>query len=428
MDAIERIHAFDRFGSILGLERMNLLMEKLGNPQKNLKVIHVAGTNGKGSVCRYLYEALRANGYRTGLYISPFIQSFHERIQANGSFISHEELQQYTQAVVEKTEEMVKEGYDSPTEFEVVTAIAFLYFAAKKTDFVILEVGLGGSGDSTNIIETPLISVITSISYDHMQQLGTTLAQIAGEKAGIIKQGVPVVSNVPQREAAAVIAKTAYEKGCVLHDASKIKYGIRSQSAEGSIFDMELYGTDYSNVEISMPGAHQVENAKTALLVLEILRKQCIINVERSKLYEGIKQARQPGRFEVFPGNPCIVLDGAHNEAGAESLAKTMEACFSGKRILTVCGMLADKETEKIAFWLSKISQNVLAAEPDNPRKLPAADLAELLQNQGCQCETAGSAEAAFQMAMEHETKPDVILFAGSLYLIGDIRGKLEHV
>lgn len=428
MDAIERIHAFDRFGSILGLERMNLLMEKLGDPQKELKVIHVAGTNGKGSVCRYLYEALRANGYRTGLYISPFIQSFHERIQANGSFISPKELQQYTREVVGKAEEMVKEGHDSPTEFEVVTAIAFLFFAAKKTDFVILEVGLGGRGDSTNIIEKPLISVITSISYDHMQQLGTTLAQIAGEKAGIIKQGVPVVSNVPQREAAAVIAKTAYEKGCILHDASKLKYTVRSQSAEGSVFDMEIDGTDYRDVEISMAGQHQIENAKTALLVLEILRKQCIITIRRDKLYAGMKQARQPGRFEVFPGNPCIVLDGAHNEAGAKSLAETMAACFPGKRIVTVCGMLADKETEKIACWLGKISKDMIAAEPDNPRKLPAGDLAELLKKQGCTCETAESGKAALQMAMEHEIKPDVILFAGSLYLIGDIRGSLKHV
>lgn len=428
MDAIERIHKFDRFGSILGLERMSLLMEKLGNPQKELKVIHVAGTNGKGSVCRYLYEALMANGYRTGLYISPFIQSFNERIQANGSFISHEELQQYTEAVVEKTEEMVSEGYDSPTEFEVVTAIAFLYFAAKKTDFVILEVGLGGRGDSTNIIEKPLISVITSISYDHMQQLGATLAQIAGEKAGIIKQGVPVVSNVPQREAAAVIAKTAYEKGCILYDASKLKYAVRSQSAQGSVFDMEIDGTDYRNVEISMAGQHQMENAKTALLVLEILRKQCIITIRRDKLYEGIKQARQPGRFEVFPGAPCFVLDGAHNEAGAESLAKTMASCFPDKRIVTVCGMLADKETEKIAFWLGQISKNMIAAEPDNPRKLPARQLAELLKKQGCSCETAESGEDALRMAREHEIKPDVILFAGSLYLIGDIRGKLKHV
>ena len=164
MDAIERIHEFDRFGMILGLERMNVLLEKLGHPEKDLRVIHVAGTNGKGSVCRYMYEALKENGYKVGLYTSPFIECFNERIQYDGGMISDEELSIYTKMAVEKTEEMVREGYDSPTEFEVVTAVAFLYYAAKQTDFVILEVGLGGTGDSTNVIEKPLISIITSIS------------------------------------------------------------------------------------------------------------------------------------------------------------------------------------------------------------------------------------------------------------------------
>ena len=216
MDAIKRIHEFERFGSVLGLERMEILLAKLGNPHRDLKAIHVAGTNGKGSVCRYLYEALQENGYRVGLYISPFIRRFNERIQFDGQEISDEDLESCSRKVLEKAEEMVREGADSPTEFEVVTAIAFLYFAEKKADFVILEVGLGGRGDSTNVVEKPLISIITSISYDHMDRLGSTLEEIAGEKAGIIKDGVPVVSNVDQREAAAVIARIAYQKGCVL--------------------------------------------------------------------------------------------------------------------------------------------------------------------------------------------------------------------
>lgn len=431
MDAIETIHKFERFGSILGLERMNLLLEKLGNPEKELSVIHVAGTNGKGSVCRYLYEALRENGYKVGLYTSPFIESFYERIQVDGRFISEEELEKYTEITVQRTEEMVKEGYDSPTEFEVVTAIAFLYFAAQRTDFVILEVGLGGRGDSTNVIKKPLISVITSISYDHMQQLGNTLAEIAGEKAGIIKEGVPVVSNVPQREAAAVIARKAYEKGCVLHDASRQKYRVTEESARGSSFDMVIDGTDYSGLRIAMPGRHQIENAKTALIVLEILRKKSIINVRRDRLYRGMGEARQPGRFEVLagaPGEPWVVLDGAHNEAGAEKLKETMKACFPGKRILAVCGMLADKETDKIAGHLAEITEDFIAAEPDNPRKLPAEELAQLLRKRGAACAAAKDGETALQMAAARHPKPDVILFAGSLYLIGDIRGKLKHV
>lgn len=425
MDAIEKIHGFDRFGSVLGLERMNLLLEKLGHPEQGLKVIHVAGTNGKGSVCRYLYEALQENGYQAGMYISPFIQDFHERIQFDGGFITDQELERHTDQVVEKAEEMVKEGFDSPTEFEVVTAIAFLYFAAKKADFVILEVGLGGTGDSTNVVEKPLISVITSISYDHMGQLGNTLAKIAGEKAGIIKEDVPVVSNVEQREAAAVIARKAYEKGCVLYDATKVKYGIQEESAAGALFDMEIYGTDYSEVRISMAGRHQIENAKTALIALEILRKRGIIKVTRSKLYQGMEKARQPGRFEIFGEKPVVILDGAHNEAGAKALRQAMESYYGGQEILVVAGMLADKETEKIAKHFQAISNRFIATQPDNPRKLPAAELANLLKENGASCEIAENAEAALTMARSQKPCPDVVLFAGSLYLIGEIRGKL---
>lgn len=428
MDAIKKLHEFERFGSILGLERMNLLLEKLGNPQQGLKVIHVAGTNGKGSVCRYMYEALRANGYKVGLYISPFIRSFNERIQFDGAFISDEELDRFTARAVEKAEEMVREGKDSPTEFEVVTAVAFLYFAAHETDFVILEVGLGGRGDSTNVIEKPLISIITSISYDHMDRLGNTLAEIAAEKAGIIKAGVPVVSNVEQAEAAQVIARTAYEKGCVLYDARKLRYALRDESEKGSVLDMEIYGTDYSDVRISMAGKHQAENAKTALLALELLRKQSIIKVRRDKLYAGMRRAKQPGRFEVLEGTPTIVLDGAHNEAGARALAETMKTCFPEQKILLAAGMLRDKEIDKITDHFRSITNRFIAAEPDNPRKLPAERLAEILKEKGADCQIAPGAKEAVHMALAQKGEADLILFAGSLYLIGEIKEILNHV
>ncbi len=428
MNAIEKIHGFDRFGSVLGLERMKLLLEKLDHPERGLQVIHVAGTNGKGSVCRYLYESLEANGYRVGLYISPYIQRFHERIQFHGRCITDRELETYTSQVIEKADEMVREGYDSPTEFEVVTAIAFLYFAAKKVDFAILEVGLGGRGDSTNVVEKPLVSVIASIAYDHMRQLGSTLTQIAGEKAGIIKPGVPVVANVEQREAAAVIARKAYENGCALYDATKLTCAIREESAAGTVFDLEIYGTDYSGVRISMAGRHQAENAKIALMVLENLRKRSKIKVTRKDLYRGMKKARQPGRFEVFGKKPTIVLDGAHNEAGTEALRRTMESCYGGKDVLVVAGMLADKETDKMAEQLVGISHRFIAAQPDNPRKLPAQTLDRLLKQKGAACEVAETAEQAFALAMGREPCPDVVLFAGSLYFIGEIREMLQHV
>ncbi len=190
MDAISKIHEFLRFGTVLGLERMNALLSKLDNPQEDLKVIHVAGTNGKGSVCRYIYEALREAGYRTGLYTSPYLEVFNERIEMDGAYISDEDLEQLTNRVLEKVEEMTAEGLESPTEFEVVTAIAFLYFSEKKADYVVLEVGLGGRGDSTNVVKKPLASVITSISLDHTDRLGNTIGEIAAEKAGIIKEGM----------------------------------------------------------------------------------------------------------------------------------------------------------------------------------------------------------------------------------------------
>lgn len=195
MDAISKIHEFLRFGSVLGLERMNVLLEKLGNPHRDLAVIHVAGTNGKGSICRYVYEVLQAGGYQTGLYTSPYLEVFNERIEFDGSYITDQELELYTAKVLEKAREMVEEGLESPTEFEVVTAIAFLYFREKQADYVVLEVGLGGRGDSTNVVEQPLCSIIASISLDHTDRLGDTIAAIAGEKAGIIKAGCPVITG-----------------------------------------------------------------------------------------------------------------------------------------------------------------------------------------------------------------------------------------
>jgi dihydrofolate synthase / folylpolyglutamate synthase len=210
LDPVSRIEAYQRFGSRLGLDRMARLMEGLGNPQDRLKVIHVAGTNGKGSVCRYIYEVLLASGYSAGLYTSPYLEDFRERIELDHEMIPMDELGRTADLVIAEAQKMVAEGMESPTEFEIVTAIAFVYFAEKMPDFVILEVGLGGRGDSTNIIKHPLVSVITSIGHDHMDRLGNTLSAIAAEKAGIIKPGVPVVISVEDKEAARVIARVAY--------------------------------------------------------------------------------------------------------------------------------------------------------------------------------------------------------------------------
>lgn len=419
---IDRIHEFNRFGMVLGLDRMEKLLRRLGNPQDDLKVIHVAGTNGKGSVSKYLEEGLSACGYKMGLYTSPYIETFNERIRYDGADISDEDLEYYGQKVVSAAEAMVADGLDSPTEFEVVTAIAFLYFAGRQADITILEVGLGGIGDSTNVVKSPLASVITSISYDHMAQLGSSLAEIAVNKAGIIKTGCPVIANVPQRDAAKIIARKAYAMGSRLYDISGIHAAVSDETPFSQKVSMELYEKSYSDVEISMVGRHQAENLKTALATLEILRKSGAVKLDREALYEGLKRARQPGRFEVISEDPLVIIDGAHNEAGAQALQKTMAQHFAGKKILLVAGILADKEIDSIVKFLTKITDHIIVTEPDNPRKLAAEKLAEHVADFGAAAEVVSDAEAAVHRAKELADGYDVILFAGSLYLIGDVR------
>lgn len=427
---IDRIHEFNKFGMVLGLSRMEELLRRLGDPQDTLNVIHVAGTNGKGSVSKYLEEGLAACGYKMGLYTSPYIEKFNERIRFDGADISDEDLEYYGQKVVDAAEAMVADGKDSPTEFEVVTAIAFLYFAGKKADITILEVGLGGIGDSTNVVKHPLASVITSISYDHMAQLGNTLAEIAVNKAGIIKTGCPVISNVPERDAAKIIARKAYAMGSRLFDVSGIRAAVSEQTPFSQVVSMELYEKSYSDVEISMVGKHQAENLKTALATLEILRKSGAVKLDREALYEGLKRARQPGRFEVIGGGPeagdeskpLVIIDGAHNEAGAQALQETMAQYFAGKKILLVAGILADKQIDSIIKFLTKITDHIIVTEPDNPRKLAASELAKHMADVGVTAEVIADAEAAMHRAKELADGYDVILFAGSLYLIGDVR------
>lgn len=419
---IDRIHEFNRFGMVLGLDRMEELLRRLGNPQDDLKVIHVAGTNGKGSVSKYLEEGLSACGYKMGLYTSPYIETFNERIRYDGADISDEDLEYYGQKVVSAAEAMVADGLDSPTEFEVVTAIAFLYFADRQADITILEVGLGGIGDSTNVVKSPLASVITSISYDHMAQLGSSLAEIAVNKAGIIKTGCPVIANVPQRDAAKIIARKAYAMGSRLYDISGIRAAVSDETPFSQKVSMELYEKSYSDVEISMVGRHQAENLKTALATLEILRRSGAVKLDREALYEGLKRARQPGRFEVISEDPLVIIDGAHNEAGAQALQETMAQHFAGKKILLVAGILADKEIDSIVKFLTKITDHIIVTEPDNPRKLAAEKLAEHVADFGVAAEVVSDVEAAVHRAKELADGYDVILFAGSLYLIGDVR------
>lgn len=426
MDAISKISEFQKFGWVLGLERMNVLLEKLGNPHEDLKVLHVAGTNGKGSVCRYLYEILQAAGYRCGLFTSPFLEVFNERIEFDGSFISDADLQRCSDVVLAMTEEMVAEGHESPTEFEVITAVAFLYFKEKNTDFVVLEVGLGGRGDSTNVVKRPLCSIITSISLDHTDRLGETIEEIAAEKAGIIKEGCPVITGVENEEAMWVLKHKAIEKHTPIFDALQSPFEILEETVEGTRVRAEVLKETYE-FTISMVGRHQVQNALTALTAIALLNKRGDFTVTDEQIAEGFKRAKQIGRLEIMEKEPFVILDGAHNPGGAKALKETVLRHFKDKKILMVTGILADKEVEEVLDSFMDITKDFIATEPDNPRKLPAEELAEKMQKRGGHVHCFSKAEEAVSCAQGLYEAYDVILFTGSLYLIGKIRGLINE-
>ena len=420
-ETLEKIHGFQKFGSRLGLERMNVLLKLLGNPERQMRVIHVAGTNGKGSVCRYLTAVLEENGYKVGLYTSPYLERFTERIEFDGKEISEQDLVDCAAIVFEKVDEMLSGGSESPTEFELVTAMAFVYFSRKPMDFLVLEVGLGGRGDSTNVIERPIASVITSISYDHTDVLGETLTEIAGEKAGIIKQGCPVISSVREPEAQAVIRQTAAEKKCPFYDSTKTVISEVVRRLEGYSFRMTSE-TETREIELGMLGMHQIENAVCALTALEVLEKANIIKTDPVKVRNAMKKARNNGRLEILAKDPLILIDGAHNEGGAEALAGVIAEHFQDKRVLIIFGVLADKKVDLIIERLIGLNADIAATEPDNPRKLSSGILAERVRTAGHECIDLGGWESACDYAAANRENYDVILFSGSLYLIGRVR------
>jgi len=422
-DAQDRIHEYMRFGSKLGLERMEALCSMLGNPEKDLRVIHVAGTNGKGSVCRYIYETLRALGYTAGIFTSPYVGDFRERIEVDGVMIPRDRLETLTDSVLVAAEELAAQG-DPPTEFEIVTTIGLLFFKETAPDFVVLEVGLGGRGDSTNIIKNPLVSVITQIAMDHMDRLGDTIEKIAWEKAGIIKTGCPVVSGATGA-AAKVIAEQAYEKGAPLRDSSKYRYNIRSKSLTGYVFDTNIGGLHYDGIELSMAGVHQVQNAITALCVLSLLHEKKLIRWDEDALRKGMKAARLEARFHIVSENPLIIFDGAHNPDGARALVRTLKELLPGKRILFVCSILRDKAAIEMIGEFASVAASFIATASENERSLSAAELAVLIKAEGGHVAAeAPDPREAYNIAigsLKSGMGYDAIVFAGSLYMIGEV-------
>lgn len=424
-EAMKYIEDTGKFGMKLGLQRIQKLCDYMGNPEKELKVIHVAGTNGKGSTTTFISSILMAQGYRVGIYTSPYLERFTERIKINNEEISKEDVAKYVTYLVPIINEVSDEIIGNPTQFEIITAMAFKYFKDKGTDYVVLEVGLGGRMDSTNVVDS-LLSVITTISYDHMRILGNTLGQIAFEKAGIIKKNRPLVMYPQVQEAEQVILKKAREEGSKVYRVDGLSYDITSSSLKG--MDFNVTGTyRYDNVHIGLVGEFQVKNAMTAIVAAEALR-DLGCKIDRKSIYEGLRNARWPGRFELLKDEPCIIIDGAHNVEGIRSTSDTIRKYFPDGRILVVCGILADKQYDDMVKELVEITKEFITVTPPNPRGLPAEELKKAIELNGGHAQAAESIREGIDSALSRARDYDAILFCGSLYMIGEARTILNNI
>ncbi|SCY69661.1 bifunctional folylpolyglutamate synthase/dihydrofolate synthase [Alkaliphilus peptidifermentans] len=426
-EALEYIHGTYKFGSKLGLENISYLLKLLGDPQKDLKIIHIAGTNGKGSTAAFINEVLKEAGYKVGLYTSPYLETFTERIRINGVNIPEEELAEVTYIVKEKIELMVKEGRNHPTEFEVVTAIAFYYYAKEKIDFLILEVGLGGRLDATNVVEKPLISVITPIGYDHMEYLGDTIEKIAFEKGGIIKDNSLVVTYPQESGAIGVIEELCTEKNSRLIVVSFDDINIHNSSIEGQEFTITVMDKAYKNIKIHMVGQHQIYNSATALTVLEALKKHHGIKIDDDSIYRGFLNTRWPGRLEVMKHDPLTIIDGAHNIHGAEALAKTLENQLENFSITLVLGMLKDKDVGGFVDKIVPLVDRVVLTKPDNPRAMEPQQLSEKLVRYNKEVYVEVEIGKAVDCAFKLTKATEAIVVAGSLYMIGEARKHIRE-
>lgn len=403
-------------GSVLGLTNMRELLNRLGNPQDRLKFIHIAGTNGKGSVLAYLSTILTEAGYCTGRYISPVLFSYREKIQVDEKIIGREDLARLTTLVKDAVENMKKEQAGEPTIFEVETALAFLYFAEQSCDIVVLETGLGGALDATNVIRTPVLEVIASVSMDHMDFLGDTLDKIALQKAGIIKPHTKVVSALQKPEAMKVIEDTCKKQESTLQVADPGQVTDVSHSYDAQKFSYK----QWKDMEISLMGSYQIINAALALEAVEAL-KNLGYSLTRQAVYKGMKRAVWRGRFTVISREPVIVMDGAHNPAAAEELRKSLELYFPGKKLFYIFGMFQDKDYQKVTEITAPLAEHIITVEtPDNPRALPAKKLKAEVEKINPSVEAAKSIHCAVRKAMEQARTEDVIVIFGSLSFLGE--------
>ena len=393
----------------LGLSRTRELLHMLGDPQDELRFIHIGGTNGKGSTSAMIESVLRAAGYRTGLFPSPYIEEFRERIRVSGENISEEDLCRLTELVKSKADTME----DEPSHFEIVTAIGMLYFHEKKCDIVVLEVGLGGEFDASNVIKAPEAAVLTNIGYDHMDYLGDTLEEIARTKAGIIKSYSPVVMYPNTPEVTDVIRSICLGRGCELWIADFNRINSIDANLSG-----QTISWDGEEMRLGVIGEYQMKNAALALTVIELLRR-IGWDISEGAVRKGIESVRWPARFELLGTDPVFILDGGHNAQCAEAVAESLERYLPGEKVTLLIGMLRDKNYEEALDILLPYINKCYCLTPASERALPAEELAASINKKGIAAEALSSAEYAINKCLSEDNP---VLAFGSLYMAGEIR------
>lgn len=411
-EALGYIHSVVWMGSRPGLSRTQELLRLLGNPEREMKFIHVAGTNGKGSTCSMLNSILKAAGYKVGLYTSPYIVRFNERMCINGEPISDGELAELVSAIKPLAESME----DKPTEFELITAVAFLYFKRNNCDVVVLEVGMGGRLDSTNVIEQPVVSVITGVALDHTSVLGSSVSKIAFEKAGIIKKCCPVVYGGSDDEAFGVIAERSSECDSKLVRTRMDDIVVHRMGVDGTDFD---YG-DFKNLHLSLCGSYQPENASTVLETVGVLNENGF-DITLDNIKEGLSNVRWRARFELLAEDPAVIFDGSHNIQGVTAASESIKRFFNGK-VVMLMGVLADKDYRDMVEILSPLAEKLFAVTPDSPRALDSKNLADVFRTFGVESESFESVDDGVRSAYEYAKKENLpLVMLGSLYMYGEV-------
>lgn len=413
--AIAYIEDFTWSTTRLGLDRTRELLEKMGNPQKKLKFIHVAGSNGKGSTCAMLDSILRAAGYKTGLYTSPYIQDFCERMQINGKNIPDEELASITDHVRVYADTME----DHPSQFELVTAIAMEYFARNDVDIVVLEVGMGGLLDSTNVIDAPEAAIITNIGLEHTEYLGNTIAEIAANKAGIIKPGCSVVCYDGPDDAVRVVRETCHRNHVPLTMADLSQLHPISRSLDGQIFDYK----DWKKVQLNLLGDYQLRNASVVLETVGVLRSRGW-HLTEEQVREGMSHVSWPARFEILNRKPLFILDGGHNPQCAGALAESLRDLLPGRKVVFLTGVLADKDYKDMMKVVLPYAQEFVTLTPLNERALPAEKLADYISSLGVPAAPAEDIASGLNLAMKKAGEDGIVVSFGSLYMAGAVRTK----